>query len=77
MSVTKSASTGPDPSYVYELWTAPNDAELNTAFASLLITRPNPKYDAKMSVPTYVDNITKFQASFVSYKNLPPKGIGK
>jgi hypothetical protein len=75
--VTKSPSTGPNPDYVYELWTAPTDTDLTMAFASLLITRPGSKYDAQMSTPLYVDNITKFYSSFVSYRNLPPKKIGK
>lgn len=77
MSVTKSPSTGPDPTYVYEMWTSANDSELNVAFASLLFTRPVSKYDTQMSQPQYIDNITKFYASFVSYRNLPPKSIGK
>ncbi len=75
--VTKSASTGPNPDYVYEMWTAPTDSELNVAFASLLFTRPVSKYDTQMSTPTYVDNVTKFYASFVSFRNLPPQKIGK
>lgn len=77
MSVTKYASTGPDSSYIYEIWMAYNVSDLNTAFASLRITRPTPKHDVFMSEPTYVDNIKKLHAVFVSYKNLPPKKIGK
>ncbi len=75
--VTKSPSTGPDPTYVYQMWTAPNDTDIITAFDSLLLTRPVSKYDTQMSTPQYVDNITKFYASFISYKNLPPQKIGK